>query len=151
MAGATFTDSFLASSFFFFGSDGVASFFGEGFGVAFAAAVFFGVDLGVGFAVGITRSLGRGVGVTIRFGEGGAGGVGEWVGVDSGMSLRADIWVEGSVDSSGADGEVCGGGTASVRDGELIAATSPLIQTMFCKLAFRVSRFQRTSPIMIAM
>ncbi len=79
LAGATFTDSFRDSSFVFFCSEGVALFFGEGFGVAFGSGVFFGLGRGVGF----TEAFGTGVGVTVRFGDGGATGVGAGVGVAS--------------------------------------------------------------------
>ena len=61
-AGAIFTGSFLTSSIAFLRSEGVALFFGEGFGAVFVSANFFGVDLGEVFAVGL------GTGVTARFG-----------------------------------------------------------------------------------
>jgi hypothetical protein len=78
LAGATLTDSFLASSVGFFCSDGVATFFGEGFGVAFASTVFFGgVGLGVGLVVGFTEAFGTGV--MLGFGSGVETGEGEGV------------------------------------------------------------------------
>jgi hypothetical protein len=156
LAGATFTDSFRDSSFVFFCSDGVALFFGEGFGVVFGSDVFFGLGFGVGLAVGFTEALGTGLGVTVRFGEGVTTGVGAGVGVAAGnwISLGTEGGGDDSFWSSGADGETSGGCVASVavslRAGALIAATSPLIQTMLCKLACRVSRFHRTSATMTA-
>jgi hypothetical protein len=154
LAGATFTDSFRASSFFFSCSDGVALLFGEGFGAVFASTGFFGVDLGVGFAVGFADAFGMDVDVMVRFVDGEATGVREGVGVDSCMSLVAEVWRGGSFCLSGAGGGTSGGGFASLavsaRDGGLIAATSPLIHTMLCRFTFRVSRLQRTSPIIIA-
>jgi hypothetical protein len=110
----TFADSFLTSSLVFFCSDGVGLFFGEGFGVALGSGVFFGLGLGIGFAVGFTEGFGTGVGGTVRFGAGVATGVGAGVIVGNRMSLEVNGCGDDSSGSTGAGGEISGGGVASI-------------------------------------
>jgi hypothetical protein len=148
-----FAASFSLSPFFFAGSGGVALFVGEGLGVAFATTVFLGVGLGVDFGESF------GTGVRDGFGSGVAMGLGGGVGDGSWRSLFACVGIGGSSSSGGGERgvSVSGGDVVSIAfsvfAGKLSEATSvppPLIQTMLCKFAGRVSRLQRTSAIKIA-